>query len=73
LLVKHAYRAESSPLYGCRPSGFVHDEYLINAPIDRAAQALPEVERLMVEGMRRYIPDVKIKAPGKVLYERWGK
>ena len=73
LLVKHAYRVESSPLFGCRPSGFVHDEYLVNAPRDQAEQALPEVERLMIEGMRRYIPDVKIKAPGKVLYERWGK
>jgi hypothetical protein len=73
LLVKHAYRIENSPLYGCRPSGFVHDEYLVNAPIDRAETARPEVERLMVEGMRRYIPDVKIKAPGKVLFDRWGK
>lgn len=73
LLVKHAYRIESSPLYGCRPSGFVHDEYLVNAPRDQAERALPEVERLMIEGMQRYIPDVKIKAPGKVLYERWGK
>lgn len=73
LLVKHAYRIPESPLYGCRPSGFVHDEYLVNAPRDQAERALPEVERLMIEGMRRYIPDVKIKAPGKVLYERWGK
>lgn len=73
LLVKHAYRIENSPLYGCRPSGFVHDEYLVNAPEDQAERALPEVERLMVEGMRLYIPDVKIKAPGKILHERWGK
>jgi hypothetical protein len=73
LLVKHAYRVPSSPLYGCRPSGFIHDEYLVNAPADQAPKALPEVERLMVEGMQVFIPDVKIKAPGKVLYERWGK
>lgn len=73
LLVKHAYRVPTSPMFGTRPSGFVHDEYLVNSPRDQAELALPEVERLMIEGMRRYIPDVKIKAPGKVLYERWGK
>lgn len=73
LLVKHAYRVPSSPMYGTRPSGFVHDEYLVNARREQAPLALPEVERLMVEAMQVYIPDVKIKAPGKVLYERWGK
>src|SRR5690606_1086930 len=73
LLVKHAYRVPSSPMFGTRPSGFIHDEYLVNSRREQAEAALPEVERLMVLGMQRFIPDVKIKAPGKILYERWGK
>jgi hypothetical protein len=73
LLVKHAYRVPESPMYGTRPSGFVHDEYLVSSRVEQAPAALPEVERLMVEGMQLWIPDVKIKAPGKILYERWGK
>ena len=36
-------------------------------------QASRNAERLMVEGMQTVIPGVKIKAPGKVLTERWGK
>ena len=51
---------------------------LLNTPavrheIEQAAAALPEVSRLMVKAMRVWIPDVKIKAPGKILIERWGK
>jgi hypothetical protein len=73
LLVKHAYRVPSSPMFGTRPSGFVHDEYLVSSLVEQAPRALPEVERLMVEAMGIWIPDVKIKAPGKILYSRWGK
>jgi hypothetical protein len=73
VLVKHAYRIPESPMYGTRPSGFVHDEYLVSSLIEQAPRALPEVERLMVQSMSLWIPDVKIKAPGKILKERWGK
>lgn len=72
-LIRAAYRDLASPMFGTRPSGFIHDEYLVNARVEQAEQALPEVSRHMVEGMQQWIPDVKIKAPGKVLYERWGK
>jgi hypothetical protein len=72
-IIRAAYRVPSSPLFGTRPSGFVHDEFLVNCKIDQAPRALPALEHEMVEGMRSWIPDVKIKAPGKILYERWGK
>ena len=73
MLIDAAYRQPDSPMFGTRPSGFVHDEYLVNCRREQAEVALPEVERLMVAGMRLWVPDVEIKAPGKVLYERWGK
>jgi hypothetical protein len=72
-IIRAAYRDASSPLYGTRPSGFVHDEFLVNCLIEQAPAALPALEREMVEGMQLWIPDVKIKAPGKILTERWGK
>lgn len=72
-LVRGAYREPECPMFGTRPSGFIHDEYLVNSPIEIAKRALPEVERRMVAGMEQWIPGVKIKAPGKILYERWGK
>jgi hypothetical protein len=83
LLIDASYRDLRSPLFGCRPSGFVHDEFLINAPLsifDRMTDdakpvpvALRETENLMIAGMRKWIPDVVIKAPGKVLRERLSK
>ena len=72
-LIDAAYRQPESPMFGTRPSGFVHDEFLVNSLQEQSARALPEVERLMVQGMRKWIPDVKIQAPGKVLTERWSK
>lgn len=72
-IIRAAYRDASSPLYGTRPSGFVHDEFLVNCRAEQAERALPALEYEMIEGMRLWIPDVKIKAPGKILTERWGK
>lgn len=73
LLIRAAYRDSSSPMFGTRPSGFVHDEFLVSSRLEQAPAALPEVERLMVEGMRKWIPDVAIQAPGKIMTERWAK
>ena len=85
-LNRACYRDPTSPLFGCRPSAFVHDEFLITAPlsifdhtITRSEKegpvplALIETERLMVEAMGKWIPNVLIQAPGRILRERWSK
>jgi hypothetical protein len=72
-LINASYRDVSSPLFGCRPSAFVHDEFLVSAPAHLAERALPEVERLMVEAMQRWIPNILIQAPGRIMKERWSK
>jgi hypothetical protein len=72
-LINASYRDPSSPLFGCRPSAFVHDEFLVSAPAHLAERALPEVERLMVEAMQRWIPNILIQAPGRIMKERWSK
>lgn len=71
-LVDACYRDRGSALFGCRPLAFIHDEFLTEAPIDRAEAALAEQNRIMEKQMARYLPDVRIEAEGKIM-QRWGK
>lgn len=50
----------SNPLYGCALVLFVHDENVLEAPIDRAPAALAEQERLMKLAALQFCPDVPI-------------
>jgi DNA polymerase-1 len=73
-IAKACYSEESSPLYGCRPVLFLHDEFILEVPADpdRAHAAHLELLRHMVEGMQVFIPDVPIKAE-PTLMARWYK
>ena len=64
----------SSPLFGCRPWVFIHDEIIMEAPDDPDAltAAADELSRLMVEALARYIPDVPITASPAAM-ARWHK
>lgn len=66
------YSKKSSPLYGCRPNLFVHDEILLEAPREQAAEAAKELERVMVEEYRKYTPDVLITVDAHLM-DRWSK
>ncbi len=52
-----------SPLFGARPLFFIHDEIGIEVPIERAEAAGHELSRVMVAAMRKFTPDIKIRAP----------
>ena len=83
------YLDPSSPLYGCRPVLFVHDEFVLEAPIERCPPPPPpapgeqptpdepaplrELIRVMVQEMRAVMPSQAVKAEGKVLRIRWTK
>jgi hypothetical protein len=76
---KACYTDESSPLYGCRPWLFAHDEIGMEVPFDgtdagrvRASNAMKELERIMVECMEFYCPDVPIGATAALSF-RWYK
>lgn len=73
MIVKACYVEDDSPLYGCRPLLFVHDEIVIEAPAERAEAASVELSRLMVAGMKVFLPDLLVEADPKILPERWGK
>lgn len=62
-----------SPLYGCRPVNFIHDEIIAEAVRNaRVHAAAKELERLMLVAADKYCPDVKCKAPPMVM-DVWSK
>ena len=71
-IVDACFRDWTSPLFGCRPSLFVHDEFVLLCPREQAEAAAPELSRLMIAGMAQYIPDVRITADCGIM-DRWGK
>jgi len=70
--VTMAMQDPESPLYGCKPYAFVHDEILVAIPKHRAVEAMAELSRLMVEAGNEICPDVLSKAPPAIAY-RWYK
>lgn len=73
-ITEECYLDESSELYGSRPVLFLHDEFILEVPEERLAahNATLRLQELMVEGMRKFTPDVKVKAE-PTLMRRWYK
>lgn len=73
LLTKACYIDRDSVLYGDRPVNYIHDEYFIEARLDdRLHEKALEVERLMVQGAKQYLPDLNVLAP-PVAMMAWSK
>lgn len=71
-LAKEAYGQPSSPLYGCRPLAFVHDEWLYAVPLDRLTEAGHRMAHVMTATAMEWCPDVLFTAsPAAML--RWSK
>jgi DNA polymerase I-like protein with 3'-5' exonuclease and polymerase domains len=66
------YVEPASPLYGCRPVAFVHDEVICEAPQECAPEAAVELGRLMVEGANKYLTRVPAKVKPLVM-KMWSK
>ena len=71
-VAKACYIIKSSPLYGCRPVMFVHDEIIAEMPEAQAPYAVEEMSRIIVETYQRYTPDVRITAEGHLM-RQWNK
>lgn len=71
-VAKECYVDLKTPLFGCRPVAFLHDEILMEAPEWKASDAAHRLAKVMVDGMQMYIPDIPIKAE-PVLMRRWYK
>ena len=61
-VVKASWMQPKSPLFKSRPILFIHDEIILETPLELASDAGDELARVMVESMRPYLPDLPIKA-----------
>ena len=73
-VAKECYVSEDSPLFGCRPVAFIHDELLVEVPTDIEARtaAADRLAEVMVSAMEKWIPAVKIAAEPAAM-TRWLK
>lgn len=69
---RECYLDRKSALWGSRVVVFIHDELLLCLPEAGAAEAAQRASSIMVSEMRRYTPDVAIKAE-PALMRRWYK
>lgn len=73
LIARACYIEPDSPLFGCRPINFVHDEFVVEVTDDeRAHDAAVELARLMVVGASPFLPDVPPTAE-PLLCRKWSK
>lgn len=62
LATVECYTDRKSPLFGARPVLFVHDEIILEAPLERASEVGERLSALMVRAGSEVCPDVPIKA-----------
>jgi DNA polymerase-1 len=71
-VTRACYDTPESPLYGSRVVLFIHDEIIIETPLETAAEAGAELARVMVLAMKEWVPDVKVSA-SPALMLAWSK
>lgn len=69
---KHCYCNPKSSLFGSRPVLFIHDEIILETPLDLANDAAKEIEQIMIEAMSIYTPDIPVAASA-TLMNYWSK
>ncbi len=72
LICEGCYFDPSSPLYGSRMVNYVHDEFILESPKNRAREAAAELARVMKVGADRFLPDVP-SATAPLLMACWSK
>lgn len=73
LLSKECYTESTSPLFGSRPVVFLHDEFILEVPENKATEAADRMVELMKIGMQKWIPDVPICVSDPILMRSWSK
>lgn len=63
-----------SPLHGCRPVIFLHDQIIMEVPddLELAHAAGERLAQVLIDTMQEWVPDVPIKA-SPILMRRWYK
>jgi hypothetical protein len=73
LLMEGCRFEQDCVLYGSKPVLFVHDEYVLECPADKAEACGEELSRRMVQGMKKFVPDILIEADYDIYEDRWAK
>lgn len=63
---------QATPIYGCRPINFIHDQFLVEAPETRGDAAANVTGLLMDRAGEEILPDVPVKCE-PILARRWSK
>jgi len=76
-VTEECYTVEDSPLFGCRPIIFPHDEIILEVPLfemgaEGASAAADRLTEVMIEKMSVVCPDVPIEADA-CMTRRWTK
>jgi len=71
-VVRESFIEKDSALFGCRAVVFVHDEIIMECPEERAPEAAERLSTVMVEQMKRYCPNIPVKAEAHLM-NRWYK
>ena len=69
---RECYADETSPLFGCRPLVFVHDEIILEAPADRGHECAMRLKHLMEREMNAVTPSIPASATPAIA-TRWLK
>ena len=68
---EYCYSDPSSKLYGCRPVLFVHDEIILEAPLEKAHDAAMELKHIMETSMTHFTPDIPSVAEPTLAFKWW--
>lgn len=73
VISRACYTDRSSPLFGSRLVNCIHDEFILEAPIDRAHEAANEMGRIAAEVANEWMPDCPFQPLEALLMSRWSK
>jgi len=71
-LTRRQFCVPTSPLYSTRLLAFVHDEWLLEAPEDRADEIAQEMSAVMETEFNKFVPDCPTRAEATIM-RRWSK
>ena len=72
-IAKACYLDKGSVLYGCRIVNYIHDQFIVEAPEERAHEAVMELKRIMEKAASKWLPDVPATVKKPVICRRWSK
>lgn len=72
-VARECYVVKDSPLYGCRIVNYIHDQFLVECPIERAHEGATRLAEVMVEAANEFLPDVPATVGKPMATMCWSK